>query len=146
MNGKMPWIPPELRRLPVRRVKINEERLTEDYSALVGQTFSGTYMGTYQVPESNRMDSRRVHRGTIRVSDEKMEKLLKELRDTVESSTFWSGVTCAIEKDVSWWLWCLEPIERVNVGQKNHFYVSGVTFFKESEFRAEAEIQVEVVA
>ena len=114
----MPWIPPELRRLPVRRVKINEERLTEDYSALVGQTFSGTYMGT----------------------------LLKELRDTVESSTFWSGVTCAIEKDVSWWLWCLEPIERVNVGQKNHFYVSGVTFFKESEFRAEAEIQVEVVA
>lgn len=142
----MPWIPPELRRLPVRRVKINEEQLTEDYALLVGQTFSGTYMGTYQVPESNRMDSRRVYRGTIDVSDEKMEKLLKELHDLVESSTFWSGITSPIEKSVSLWLWCLEPIERANVGQMNSFYVSGVTFFKESEFRAEAEIQVKVVA
>ena len=142
----MPWIPPELRPLKVRRVNVNEEQLSEAYSALVGQTFCGTYLGTYQVPESNRMDERRVYRGTIQIADKKMEELLKEVRDSVESTTFWSAITCPTEQPVSWWLWCVEPIEKTTVGQQNRFYVSGVTFFKESEFRAEAEIRVEVVA
>lgn len=142
----MPWIPPELRPLPVRRVKVNEAELTEAYSVLIGQTFSGTYMGTHKVPESNRMDERRVYRGTIQIADEEMEKLLKELHGSVESATFWSGITCEADKDVFWWIWCLEPIAQARVGQLNSFRVSAVTFFKESEFRAEAEISVELVA
>ena len=141
----MPWCPPELRPLKVRRVKVNEPLLKETYSKLIGQTFSGTYMGTYQVPEAHRLDERRVHRGTIEISDKEMERMLKGIYNVVETVTFWSGISSPTEQGTIW-LWCLEPVNNTAVGQMNRFQVTSVTFFKESEYRAEAEITVEVVA
>ena len=141
----MPWCPPELRPRKVRRVKVNEPLLEETYSKLIGQTFSGTYMGTYQVPEAHRLDERRVHRGTIEIADEEMKRILKGIHDVVETVTFWSGISFPTDQGTIW-LWCLQPIDSTIVGQMNRFQVTSVTFFKESEFRAEAEIRVEVVA
>ena len=141
----MPWCPPELRPLRVRRVKVNEPLLNETYSKLIGQTFSGTYMGTYQVPEAHRLDERRVHRETIEIADKEMERMLKGIYNVVETGTFWSGISLPTEQDAIW-LWCLQPVDNTSVGQMNRFRVISVTFFKESEFRAEAEIRVEVVA
>ena len=141
----MPWCPPELRPLKIRRVKVNEPLLQETYSKLIGQTFSGTYMGTFQVPEAHRLDERRVHRGTIEVADKDMETMLKGIHNVVETVTFWSGISLPTEQGTIW-LWCLQPVNNTSVGQMNRFQVTSVTFFKESEFRAEAEIGVEVVA
>jgi hypothetical protein len=141
----MPWCPPELRPLKIRRVKVNEPLLQETYSKLIGQTFSGTYMGTFQVPEAHRLDERRVHRGTVEVADKDMETMLKGIHNVVETVTFWSGISLPTEQGTIW-LWCLQPVNNTSVGQMNRFQVTSVTFFKESEFRAEAEIGVEVVA
>lgn len=141
----MPWCPPELRPLKVRRVKVNEPFLNETYSKLIGQTFSGTYMGTYRVPEAHRLDERRVDRGTIEIADKEMGRILKGVHDVVETVTFWSGISLPTDQETVW-LWCLEPIDNTSVGQMNRFRVASVTFFKESEFRAEAEISVEIVA
>jgi hypothetical protein len=141
----MPWCPPELRPLKIRRVKVNEPLLEETFSKLIGLTFSGTYMGTYQVPEAHRLDERRVHRGTIEIADKDMKRILKGIYDVVDTVTFWSGISFPTDHDTVW-LWCLQPIENTCVGQMNRFHVTSVTFFKESEFRAEAEIRAEVIA
>ena len=141
----MPWCPPELRPLKIRRVKVNELFLNEVYSKLIGQTFSGVYMGTYQVPEAHRLDERRVHRGTIEINDKETKEMLKGILNVVETVTFWGGISTPTEQGTVW-LWCLEPIDNTCVGQMNRFEVTNVTFFKESEYRAEAEIRVKVVA
>ena len=94
----MPWCPPELRPLKVRRVKVNEPLLNETYSKLIGRTFSGTYMGTYQVPEAHRLDERRVHRGTIEIADKEMGRVLKGVHDVVDTVTFWSGISLPTEQ------------------------------------------------
>jgi hypothetical protein len=102
-------------------------------------------MGTFQVPEAHRLDERRVHRGTVEVADKDMETMLKGIHNVVETVTFWSGISLPTEQGTIW-LWCLQPVNNTSVGQMNRFQVTSVTFFKESEFRAEAEIGVEVVA
>ena len=141
----MPWCPPELRKLKVRRVHVDEAFLTGVYSKLIGADFSGVYMGVYKVPKAHKLDEREVNREIIEVADEKMADILKSIHDDAESVTFLSGITLPTEKKTVW-LWCMEPLQYASLGQLNRFQVTAVTFFKESEYRAEAEIQVEVVA
>lgn len=141
----MPWCPSELRKLKIRRVKVNEPLLDETYSKLVGHMFSGKYMGTYEVSRAHQLDDRRVFRGTIEIADEETERMLKGIHNVVDMVTFWSGISLPTEQGTIW-LWCLEPIDNTSVGQLNRFQVTSITYFKESEFRAEAEIKVKVIA